>query len=120
MPDNTISLDVAIQMTTLYRTQKENILAEPFKGQNILPISETFDRSAFDSLLNEADCVGVRIYYGMSDNLEIHAVAIGVNSKNEDILPSSTGDQVLDSPPVIVEDAIRCPDDCPPESPLNP
>ena len=120
MPDNTISLDVAIQMTTLYRKQKENILAEPFKGENILPISETFDRSAFDSLLKEADCTAIRIYYGMSDDLQIHAIAVGVNSKNEDILPVGAGEQVSDSPPVIVEEGTRCPDYCPPSSPLYP
>ena len=53
MPNNFITLDTAVQMTTLYRQQKENILAEPFKGQNILAVCETFDRAAFDALLSE-------------------------------------------------------------------
>ncbi len=119
MPDNIITLDAAIQMTALYRKQMENILAEPFKGQNILVISETFDRSAFDALLNEDDCSAVRVYYGMSGDIKIHAIAVGVNSKNEDILPSGNV-RALSPPPVIIEDGLRCPDECPPKSPLHP
>jgi hypothetical protein len=47
MPTNHfISLQTGIDMTTLYRQEKENILATAYKNQNILPISETFDRAA--------------------------------------------------------------------------
>jgi len=119
MPDNFITLDAAINMTALYRLEKENILAPEFKGQNILPICETFDRIAFDALLGEAGCTAVRIYYGMSDDQKIHAVVVGVNSNNEDILPAQGSVLVMDTAPVILEEATRCPDDCPPDSPLN-
>jgi hypothetical protein len=120
MPDNLITLDEAVKMTTLYRQEKENILAGPFKGKNILAICETFGREIFDTLLTEDDCVGVRIYYGMSDDLNVHAVVVGVNSANEDILPTSGTAAPMTTPPVIGEDSLRCPDDCPPQSPLNP
>jgi hypothetical protein len=50
MPTNHfISLQTGIDMTTLYRQEKENILATAYKNQNILPISETFDRAAIDT-----------------------------------------------------------------------
>ena len=119
MPDNLITLDQAVAMTSLYRQEKENILAEAYKGNNLLCICETFTREAFDTLLGEEACTAVRIYYGMSDDLQIHAIAVGVNSDNEDILPNSNLANMSDPPPVI-EDGIRCPDDCPPKSPLNP
>lgn len=117
---NFITLSKAIEMTTLYRQQKDNILAPPFKGQNILCISETFDREAFDALLAEDDCTFIRIYYGMSEDLKIHAIGVGVNSKNEDILPADAMLSALTTAPVIVEDAIRCPDTCAHGSALNP
>ena|SRR5690242_3694304 len=121
MPNNhLISLDEAIDMTSLYRQQMNNILATPYKGQNILPVCETFDKAAFDSLLAETGCTAVRIYYGMSEDLKVHAVVVGVNSNNEDILPSVASLLTNEDEPVILEEATRCPDDCPPPSPLNP
>ena len=123
---NFITLEKAVQMTTLYRQQKENILADPFKGQNILVLSETFERESFDALLSEDDCTSIRIYYGMSDDLKIHAIGVGVNSKGEDILPSEgipaaeSKVAALTTPPVVVEEGLRCPDHCPPGSSLNP
>ncbi len=119
MPQNEITLDEAVKMTSIYSKEKENILAPEYKGQNILCTSETFDRSAFDALLAQADCKAVRIYYGMDEKLQIHAIAVGVNNKNEDLLPSLKV-SVTSGDPVIIEDGSRCPDECPPSSPLNP
>ncbi len=122
MPTNHfISLQTGIDMTTLYRQQKENILATAYKDQNILPISETFDRAAMDTLLAETGCAAVRIYYGMSEDLLIHAIIVGVDENNEDILPSN--ENVLSSSAEtdesILEQGVRCPEDCAPPSPLN-
>lgn len=106
-------------MTALYRREMNNILAEPYKDHKILTLCETFDRQAFDTLLGEPGCTSVRIYYGMSDDMSMHAIVVGVNSSDEDILPvvatgAASGDEA-----VILEESIRCPDKCPPESPLN-
>jgi hypothetical protein len=56
----------------------------------------------------------------MSDDLLIHAIAVGVNSNNEDILPAPGASVASETDAVIIEESIRCPDKCPPESPLNP
>lgn len=114
-----IPLSQAIEMTTLYRQEKEKILVPDMRDKNILPICETFNREAYDALLAEADCVGVRLYLGMGADLQIRIIAVGVNAKNEDILPSGVGVIPAADPVVIVEDGQRCPDDCPPPSPLN-
>lgn len=120
MPNNhLISLDEAIAMTALYRQQMNTILATQYQEQNILPVCETFDKAALDRLLAETGCAAVRIYYGMSDDLKVHAVIVGVNSNNEDLLPSWANMLTSEGDPVILEEATRCPDDCPPPSPLN-
>lgn len=119
MSNHLISLEAASKMTAFYRQEMNNILAEPFKGQNILAVCETFDRAALDALLNQADCTAVRIYYGMSEDMKIHAIVVGVNSDNEDILPATSAELVSESDEVIIEEAFRCPDYCPPKSPLN-
>lgn len=114
-----ISLAKAKEMTALFRAEKENILAPEFKGKDILCICETFNREAFDALLAENGCVGLRIYFGMTDELKVRVIAVGVNANNEDILPSQgnapeTGDEDQN---FIVELGLPCPPWCPPPPP---
>jgi hypothetical protein len=113
-----ISLQAAAAMTALYRNHREDILQPSYRGANILPICESSDRSAFDTILSQTGCTGLRIYYGMKEDFTIHVIIVGVNTAGEDMLPpgslsaTETGDE-------IIENGNRCPDLCPPASPLN-
>ena len=51
---NFISLEKAIAMTKLYRKEMNEILAQPYQGQNILSICETFEKE--DILENAHKC----------------------------------------------------------------
>jgi hypothetical protein len=113
---NFISLKKAIEMTTLYREQMDTILADDFKGQDILVRSETFSSVQVEKLLAKPGCIELRIYYGMSQDLKIHALLVGVNESGEDILSNAPLNSDDES---VVEEARRCPPICPPESPLN-
>jgi hypothetical protein len=115
--DHFISLQTASDMTALYRANREQILKQSMQGQDILPVCETFDRAAFDTLLAKPDCKGLRIYFGMSEELKVHTIIVAVNSNDEDILPSATLDG--DDDDDILEKGNRCPPTCPPDSPLN-
>lgn len=117
-----ITLDRAIAMTGTYRDNRELILGAAYQGQNLLALSETFNRAAFDQLLATEGCAGLRIYYGMDEDLKVHAVAVAVNDLNEDILPaqSAASTSLTDDGNVIVEEGQRCPPICPDPSPLNP
>ena len=113
-----ISLETAIEMTTIYRAQKEAILEPAHQNQNLLAISETFDATAIRKVLDQTGCASMRIYYGMDKDLKVHAIIVGVNESDEDMLPGvnlAGGEE-----DVILEDAYRCPTHCPPPSPLNP
>lgn len=116
--DHLISLQTAIDMTTAYRTNREAILDENYRNREILPLSETFNRTAIDALLSEDGCAGVRIYFGMDEWEKVHCILVGVTENNEDILPgvSVTADE---DDPVIIEVGQRCPPTCPPASDLN-
>lgn len=105
-----ISLQKAIDMTSFYRAQKENILIPQLRNQKITPLCETFDRSAFEALLAISGCTKLRFYIGMDQDLKIRLIAVAVNAAGEDILAHD---------PEIVEEGQRCPDVCPPASPLN-
>lgn len=67
-----------------------------------------FDRSIFDKILAQTDCVGIRYYYGRKDDGTPCIVLVGVDSKGSDLTAGILGD-----------DAIPCPPLCPPFSPLN-
>ena len=114
-----ISLQDAVTMTTNYRNIREQILKSRYQYQNILCICETFDRSAFDRLLSHPDCASIRIYYGMNQELEVHAIIVAADAAGNDILdPTDTNLDEEDEYP-IVESGVRCPEICPPVSDLN-
>jgi hypothetical protein len=124
MPTNTIpaanshliSLTTAADLTGRFRSNRNSILQTQFQNQDLLPLSETFNRTDIDLLLAQDGCAALRIYYGMDTDLRVHAVLVAVNEDNEDILPSSLLDNEDD---IIVEEGQRCPIFCPPPSGLN-
>jgi hypothetical protein len=118
--NHSISLETAIQMTTFFRESKDRILQENLQGLDILPIAETFDRAAIDKLLSHPRCARLRIYYGMDQEQKIHAVLVGVDADDKDILPSTDAPATEgEEEAEIVELAQRCPPYCS-QSVLNP
>jgi hypothetical protein len=104
-----ISLQQAIDMTTLYRANRPSNF----------PICETFEKEAINKLLAEDGCAYLRIYYGMKENKEVDAILVAANASEEDILPPASTAAATAGDGVILEDGYRCPQACPPPSPLN-
>ncbi|HVZ96689.1 MAG TPA: hypothetical protein VG847_07425 [Chitinophagaceae bacterium] len=104
-----ISLQEAIDMTTLYRQ---------YRPSNF-PVSEMFEKDAIDRLLSVEGCANLRIYLGMKEDLQVDTILVAANADGEDILPSSAAPVSSGNDPIILEDGYRCPDDCPQSSPLN-
>lgn len=103
----------AIDMTSLYRQNRPANF----------PVCETFNKSAVLELLNNPEAVFLRLYYGMSGDYAVHAILVAADADGEDMLPAAGGNDVLASESqeenVILEDGFRCPQYCPPASPLN-
>lgn len=114
-----ISLQKAIEMTTLYRAQMNTILADEFRGQDILVKSEGFSKEQVEKLLAKPGCGFLRIYYGMSQDLTIHALLVSADGSGGDILcnDEEANNEVAED---VLDEADRCPPFCPPASPLNP
>ena len=105
-----ISLQTAIDMTTLYRANRPANF----------PISETFELAAIQKLLAVEGCEFIRVYYGMKENMEMDAILVAANADGDDILPATAKASTLtDDDGVIIEDGFRCPPACPKSSPLN-
>lgn len=117
--DHSISLDEAKKMTKKFRAQKDAIMRDEHKGKHLIPHCESFDRAAFDKLLQREDCKGVRIYYGMNEgDHKVHAIIVGFDEFGKDLLPSPS--IAMDgTDPIIIEGGTGCPTQCPPPSGLN-
>ncbi|MDB5229621.1 MAG: hypothetical protein JWN76_426 [Chitinophagaceae bacterium] len=116
--NNHISLQQAIAMTTRYRENKTSILA-PGVSMDILCISETFPKLAVTGLLAQEGAEFLRIYYGMDEQLDVHAIVVAADKDGKDMLTSAGLTGTADDP--ILEEASRCPPLCPAvPSPLNP
>lgn len=121
--NHSISLKQAIDYVTRFRTRKKDLFKPEHVENNVLPTSETFDRAAIDKLLSHPKCVKLRIYNGMSEDLNVRMVIVGVDENDQDILPLNenkllNGDDD-DDEPIIVDEGLRCPPVCPPPSPLH-
>lgn len=112
-----IPFEEAIAMTRLFREKKEEILLEGYRENEVLSQAETFDKTAVEKLLHQPGCTALRIYYGMKENLQVHAILVGVNENGEDIFPNQQG--TLENNGELLEDGQRCPPNCPTDSPLN-
>lgn len=110
MPNHEISLEEASAMTKRFREQKDNVLKPEYK--DILPLCETFDRTAFDQLTKESGCTTIRCYLGMDENLNVKLIFVAGNAKGDDILPPTADAKIM-------EFGERCPPICPGVSPLN-
>lgn len=117
--EHSISLDDARKMTKKFREEKDSIMKDEHKDKHLIPHCESFDRAAFDKLLQREDCKGVRIYYGMKqEDHHVHAIIVGFDAEGNDILPSAS--VAMDgTDPIIIEDGSPCPNNCPTSSGLN-
>jgi hypothetical protein len=117
--NHSIPLTQAVEMTATFRANRNTILDSQYRNEDVLPLCETFTRSSIEGLLAQQGCEGFRIYYGMDENLKIHAILVGVNGNNADILPLQNSLTEQDPEGTILEDGQRCPPYCPAASPLN-
>jgi hypothetical protein len=107
---HSISLSEAIELTSRFRTNRTPDLA----------LSETFDKNSVLAMLSVPNSAQLRIYLGEKVNGDICSVLVAADAEGNDLLPPlSSSLDGEDDDTLILEDAIRCPQLCPPPSPLN-
>ena len=118
---NLISLDKAKKLTGFFKKERGRLVNPGVPFKDVIPYSETFDRSAIDRLLNLEGCVGIRIYNGLDEEFKLHSIIVGVNDKGEDlVIPGTTEGADTEEGGLVVEDGVRCPPTCPDTTLLNP
>lgn len=104
---NLVRLSDAKLMVKTYLENKSKVIP----NESTLPNTETFDSEAFVALLNQPDCVKVRLYYGMNENLEIRAIVVGVDSNGNEIYIENKGLNGTDEL-YVIDDGQACPPYC--------
>jgi hypothetical protein len=108
-----ITLGEAQEMTAHYRKEHEIMLQPAYRDKRVLPFTEIFQKKVVETLLSRPGVEGLRIYYGMTPDLRVHSILVGVTAEGKPILPDS-GVQINDSTEdgYLAEKATRCPDVC--------
>lgn len=71
-------------------------------------IAHFFGKTAIQDILDQEDCVGIRLYYGLDADGVKQIIAVGVLANENDMY---TG--------LLAERTKRCPQDCSAANPLN-
>ena len=97
--DHSISLSEAAELTANYRASFTD---------NAYIKAEYFGKDAMIELLNQSNCVGVRVYYGLDTNGVKRLVLTGVDGEGNDLYEGT-----------LMERGVICPPYCALENPLN-
>lgn len=97
--DHSISLAEAAELTSNYRATLSS---------SADVIGEYFGKEALISLLNQTNCVGARVYYGLDDNGVKKLVLVGVDTDGNDLYENK-----------LMERGLNCPPYCSTSNPLN-
>lgn len=107
-----ISLETGVELTGKFRANPAPDVAT----------CETFDKSSITRLLAVPGAHSLRIYSGRKENGQICAVMCAADEQGNDLLPEANKAAEIEDENcyIILEDGSRCPELCPPPSPLNP
>ncbi len=95
--DHSISLATAAAWTAKYRTANPGAIKAHF-----------FGKDAIQAILNQTNCVGIRIYYALDESAAKHLIIVGVKADENDIYNG-----------LLAERSIPCPPFCGDGNPLN-
>jgi hypothetical protein len=98
--DHTISFDEGAVLTANYRN---TMTGSQVKGGY-------FSRAAIELLLDQADCAGIRIYYGLTSSGMQEMVVVGVDN---------TGNDQIGNQYSCLDSFVPCPDHCGEDNILN-
>lgn len=79
-----ISLDQAVNMVKKFGTERSKFLKSP--DQDVLPVYETFNLKAIDSLICSPEVMAIRIYNATDNGLKGRFVIVGVDREGKDVI----------------------------------
>ena len=87
--DHSIPLDEAAELTKRYRDKAD---------ENAL-LGGLFAREAFDRILSQEGVMGIRFYYGESEDGQMELVLVGVDANGNDMEYGELAERIIGCPP---------------------
>lgn len=84
--DHTIPLEQAMNMIQHFNDSKGAVVNEGFGTPDVLPVHETFNLKAIDSIICQPNTVGFRVYMAMDDEQKVRFVLVGVDGDGKDVI----------------------------------
>lgn len=84
--NHSIPVDQAMTMINNFSTQQDNLLDSAHKHIGTLPLYETFNLKAIDSLICQKNTIGFRIYMALDAQQKVRFVLVGVDGDGKDIM----------------------------------
>ncbi|MCE3227891.1 MAG: hypothetical protein K0S32_2442 [Bacteroidetes bacterium] len=86
--DHSISLQDAEEMTANYRSEFPNDIKAHY-----------FGKSAIKDIIDQTDCIGIRIYYALDNEGAKHLVIVGVKDDESDMTDGHLAERGFPCPP---------------------
>jgi hypothetical protein len=87
--DQHISLEDAAKLTGTYRQS----------AGDGATLGGYFSRNSINLLFDQAACVGIRVYYGLTEDKKPQMVIVGVNAEGDDLYQGTILEHALTCPP---------------------
>jgi hypothetical protein len=87
--DHSISLEDAKKLTAKYRE---------WAGERAI-IATSFGKTALNKILSQSGCIGIRMYYGRTENDEPAMVLVGIKGNGDDIIEGEIAELGANCPP---------------------
>jgi hypothetical protein len=87
--DHSISLEDAKKLTANYRD---------WAGEDAI-IATSFGKTALNKILSQSGCIGIRMYYGRTDNDDPAMVLVGIAQNGNDLIGGELAELGADCPP---------------------
>lgn len=87
------------QLITLQEAQELTFAYQDSSMALNQTIATSVDKNSILNLLNQTDCDGMRMYFGLDENNKLTLVIVGINSLGNDMTSGQLLDRLGDCPP---------------------
>lgn len=104
--NHVISVDEGSMMVNDFAIYQDSLLAPTYRGTGTLPVYETFNLKAIDSIICQKNTIGFRIYMAMDKQKKVRFVLVGVDGDGKDYLQRKReGSRIVAGGSVLVEES---------------
>ncbi|RYE22428.1 MAG: hypothetical protein EOP51_13280 [Sphingobacteriales bacterium] len=104
--NHVITVDQGSAMVNDFMANQDSLLAPEYRGRGTLPVYETFNLKAIDSIICQKNTVGFRVYLSMDKQKKVRFVLVGVDGDGKDYIQRRrSGERIGAGGSILVEES---------------